>query len=276
MPNQSANPELATSFRWLVIVEAGVLAVAGIIPFFFPETALEEMPWESGPFNVRFIGAVYLSSLTAVLVWLTSFRWAPGRVALAMLSVFTGLVLAVSLGYTDRFDSAKLTTWIWFVLYFAIPIAAVYMYLRYRRLPPADADPTPPAWRTFLLIVAAVFGVYGLALLVAPTAFVDFWPWEVDAFHARLYSAIFLTLAVAAFTVSRIAARIELLLVGLTQVVLGAFAILGLLIVDRSEDTVDWAALGTWVWVGAFMVVFVSGIALVLRTRTAPSRPPPG
>jgi hypothetical protein len=274
MPNQSANPDLPVVFRWLVIVEAGVLAVAGIIPFFFPETALDEMPWESGPFNVRFIGAVYLSSLTAVLVWLSSFRWAPGRVALAMLSVFTSLVLVVSLADADRFDSVKLTTWIWFVLYVAIPIASVYVYLRYRRLPPVDPNPTPAAWRAYLLAAAAVFGAYGIGLLVAPSTLIEFWPWEVDAFHARLYSAIFVTLAVAAFTISRVAASIELLLVGLTQVVLGAFSILGLLIVNGSEDTVDWAALGTWVWVGAFAVILASGISLALRSRTTLQQPP--
>lgn len=257
----------------MVVVEAGVLAVAGIIPFFFPETALKEMPWESGPFNVRFIGAVYLASLTAVLVWLSSFRWAPGRVALAMLSVFTGLVLVVSLAYTDRFDSVKLTTWVWFVLYVIIPIASIYVYMRYRRLPPANPNPTPAAWRTYLLIAATVLGLYGLGLLAAPDTFIDFWPWEVDAFHARLYSAIFLTLAVAAFTISQVAASIELLLVGLTQVVVGMFSILGLVIVDGSEGTVDWSALGTWVWIGAFAVLLVTGLALLaMRYRTAPDR----
>jgi hypothetical protein len=245
-----------------------VLAVAGIVPFFFPETALEELPWESGPFNVRFIGAVYLASLTAVLFWLSSFRWAPGRVALLMVSVFTSLVLVVSLFYTDRFDSANPGTWIWFVLYLAIPAASIYVYLRFRSLPPADSHPTPPAWRTYLLVTAALLGAYGAGLLVAPETFADFWPWDVDAFHGRLYSAIIVSLAVAALAISRVAAPSELLLVGLTEVVVGVFAILGLVIVDGSEDTVDWSALGTWVWVGAWAVVLATGLALCLRSRT--------
>jgi hypothetical protein len=250
-----------------------VLAVAGIVPFFFPKTALEELPWESGPFNIRFIGAVYLASLAAVLFWQSSFRWAPGRVALSMVSVFTSLVLVVSLFYADRFDSANPGTWIWFVLYLAIPLASIYVYLRFRSLPPADSHPTPSSWRTYLLVTATLLGAYGVGLLVAPEPFTDFWPWEVDAFHGRLYSGIIVTLAVAALAISRVAAPTELLLVGLTQGVVGLFAILGLVIVDRSEDTVDWSALGTWVWVGAFAVVLVTGLALALRSwRLAANR----
>ena len=138
------NPALPPALRALIVVEAGVLAVAGIVPFFFPETGLRELPWESGPFNIRFIGAVYLASLAAVLFWQTSFRWAPGRVALLMVSVFTSLVLVVTLFYADRFDSTNPGTWIWFVLYVAIPVATGYVYLRLRNMPPAGARPTPP------------------------------------------------------------------------------------------------------------------------------------
>jgi hypothetical protein len=47
-----------------------------------------------------------------------------------------------------------------------------------------------------------------------------------------------------------------------------------LVIVDRSEDTVDWAAVGTWVWLGAFAIVLISGLALALRSR-ALGRPSP-
>jgi hypothetical protein len=251
------------------VIVAGVLAVAWIIPFFFPDTALEELPWDSGPFNIRFIGAVYLACLMAVLVSLSAFRWSPGRVILPMVSVFTGLILVVSLLYTDRFDSAKLGTWIWFVLYVIVPLSAIYVYLRFRSLPPADPSPTPAAWRTGLLLSAAVFGAYGIALLAAPETFTDFWPWEVDAFHGRLYSAIFITVAVAALAISRVAAPIELLLVGLTFLMGGAFSILGLVIVDGSEGTVDWSALGTWVWIGAFAALLVGGLALTLQSRAA-------
>jgi hypothetical protein len=257
-----ANPTMSDLFRRITIVEAFVLAVAGILPFFFPDTALDRWPWTSGPFNMRFIGAVYLTSLTAVLVLLSSFRWAPGRVALPMLVVFTNLVLIVSLVYVDRFDFGEFATWAWFVLYVVIPASANLHLWRYRDLPPAQPAPVSPGWRAFFLGAGSLYGAYGAALLVAPNALTDFWPWEIDAFHGRLYAAIFLTLGVAALTVSRVAARIERLIVALTMLTLGFFSILGLVIADASEDAVDWSAGGTWLWVGAFAVLVAAGAAL--------------
>ena len=271
MQSQESNPALPSLFRTVTTIEGFVLAIAGFYPFFFPHRALGDWPWLSGPFNMRFIGAVYLTSLVAVIVVLAVPRWAPGRVALPMLVVFTNLVLLLSLIYIGRFEFDRGGTWAWFVLYVVIPVSATYYWLRFRRLPPADPTPVPPAWRSYLLAAAAVLGLYGLGLLIAPNTLTDFWPWPIDDLHGRLYSAIFITLAVAALEVSRVAAPVELLLVGLTQFTLGFFSILGLVLADVSENTVQWSALGTWVWVGGFAVLLVAGAALVAQSRAAPS-----
>jgi hypothetical protein len=242
MVTEDSNPVLPPLFRAVTSLEGLVLAVAGF----------------------------YLTSLVAVLVVLTVPRWAPGRVALPMLVVFTNLILVLSLIYIDRFEFQRGGTWAWFILYVAIPVSATYYWLRFRRLPPADRTPVPAAWRSYFLGASVVLGLYGLGLLIAPNALTDFWPWPIDAFHGRLYSAIFVTLAVAGLTVSRVAASVELLLVGLTQLTLGFFSILGLVLADISEDTVDWSAIGTWIWVGGFGIIMVAGTALVVRLRAAP------
>jgi hypothetical protein len=270
LETEGRNPVLPSLFRAVTSLEALVLAIAGFYPFFFPHNALGKWAWVSAPFNLRFIGAVYLTSLVAVLVVLTVPRWAPGRVALPMLVVFTNLILVLSLIYIDRFEFQRGGTWAWFILYVAIPVSATYYWLRFRRLPPADRTPVPAAWRSYFLGASVVLGLYGLGLLIAPNALTDFWPWPIDAFHGRLYSAIFVTLAVAGLTVSRVAASVELLLVGLTQLTLGFFSILGLVLADISEDTVDWSAIGTWIWVGGFGIIMVAGTALVVRLRAAP------
>jgi hypothetical protein len=43
---------------------------------------------------------------------------------------------------------------------------------------------------------------------------------------------------------------------------------------DVSENTVDWSALGTWVWIGAFTVLLVAGAALVAQSRASPRTAP--
>ena len=267
MASEDRNPPLPSVFRAVTTVEGFVLAIAGFYPFFFPHDALGKWAWISGPFNLRFIGAVYLTSLVAVLIVLAVPRWAPGRVALPMLVVFTNLILLLSIVYVDRFEFDRGGTWAWFALYVVIPASATYYWWRFRSLPPADPTPVPPAWRSFSVAAAAILGLYGIGLLIAPSTLTDFWPWPIDDFHGRLYSAIFLTLAVAGLMVARVAAPIELFLVGMTQFTLGFFAILGLVFADVSEDTVDWSALGTWVWVGGFAVLLVAGAALVARAR---------
>jgi hypothetical protein len=262
---------LPSLFRAVTTAEAFVLAIAGFYPFFFPHNALGKWAWISGPFNLRFIGAVYLTSLVAVLIVLAVPRWAPGRVALPMLVVFTNLILLLSLIYIGRFEFDRGGTWAWFLLYVAIPVSATYYWWRFRDLPPADPTPVSPAWRSYFLAAVLVLGICGLGLLIAPRSLADFWPWPIDAFHGRLYSAIFLTLAVAAVTVSRVAAPVELMLVGMTQLTLGFFSILGLVLADVSENAVEWSALGTWVWVGGFGVLAVAGAALTTQARAAPS-----
>ncbi|HEX9661688.1 MAG TPA: hypothetical protein VGB27_05330 [Candidatus Binatia bacterium] len=109
--------------------------------------------------------------------------------------------------------------------------------------------------------------VYGLAQFFAPEFASAFWPWKIDAFHGRMYSAIFLTGAVGAFVLARAAAPIEYFTLGITYGVLGLFAIVGLVVVDASVRSVDWSAASTWVWVVAFAISLIAGVALMWYSR---------
>jgi hypothetical protein len=103
-------------------------------------------------------------------------------------------------------------------------------------------------------------GGYGLGLLLAPALFSAFWPWTIDDFHGQIYSAIFLTGAVAMFILSRAVAPVELLTVGLTQITLGLFAIAGMIIVDASVHKIGWSLPGTWMWLGMFALLVITGL----------------
>lgn len=54
------------------------------------------------------------------------------------------------------------------------------------------------------------------------------------------------------------------LLLGVTQSVLGLFAILGIVIVNASQHTVDWTQPGTWVWIGLFAILMLTGIVMTV------------
>src|SRR5207247_9478548 len=115
---------------------------------------------------------------------------------------------------------------------------------------------------------AVAIGVYGVAQLVAPEMTSAFWPWGIDAFHGQLYSAIFLTAAIALF-LSRGAAPIEYFTLCVTYAVLGFFAFLGFVIAAPTAHRVDWANAGTQLWLALFAAILLVGLALIWQSRLA-------
>lgn len=114
---------------------------------------------------------------------------------------------------------------------------------------------------------------YGLGLLVAPETLTRFWPWRIDAFHGRIYSAIFLTFAVGSLILSRRSARLELQAVGISRVVLGVLSVVGLILADGVVGTVDWGRPGTVIWTVGFVVMAAVGLAMM---STKPAGSPSG
>lgn len=263
MQAQNTNPGLSLLVRIFFGVVALVLIV-GIALFFVPELVTRRWPWALTPFNTRFLGAFYLAELAVVLVQLRVNRWSPGRLALPLALAFTGLVSLVSLLYLNQFDFQHRAVWTWFIIYLGSALVSALFLWQYRRQPiPEIAWPTSFNQRTYLQIEAILLGLYGLGLLLAPALFSAFWPWKLDNFHGQLYSAIFTTGALGVWLLSRRAAAVEYLAVGLAQLVQGLFAILGLSIVDMAVHKLNWAGPGTWLWIGLFALIFASGLSKI-------------
>ncbi len=267
MDTPDRNLGLTPLLRAVTFIEVVVLFGAGFGLFFLPDLARELWPWPPAPFNTRFLGSIYLTALLPVAVMLIAGRWAPARGVLPAIFIFTTIVLFVSVFNFDLLDFQRWSTHVWFVLYIILPINSAYHMGLYRRLPPAEPIPTPPAWRAYLLGVSIVLGLYSMALLIAPETFTGFWPWKIDAFHGRMYSAAFASGAVGAWVAARVAARIEFFTAGITQATFGLFSILGLVLVDAAVHRVDWSQPGTWVWVGAFAVMLIASIGMIGRVR---------
>ncbi len=262
MSQPSNNPPITGLFRVITSIELGVLGLTGVGLFFFPNTTRALWPWPVAPFNSHFLGAVYLASFAAIAVVLWGGRWAPARLGLWMLVVYTTPVLVVSFISLNRFDFRQWLTWGWFVLFIGIPLNSAYNLWLYRRLSPADPRPVPPVWRVYLAVQSALLTLYGCALLVAPATFTAFWPWHIDAFHGRMYCAMFLAGAVGSFLLLRGAAAVEILLLALAEGSFGLLAILGVVITDASQRRVNWSASSTWLWVGIFAILCFVGIGL--------------
>jgi hypothetical protein len=270
MDGVAGNPPITRLLWGLTAVEALVVAIAGGMLFFWPDLARTLWPWALTPFNTAALGAVYLGALVAIVALVAVGRWAPARLVVPAIGAFTGIVLVISLLYADRFDFTRWGTWLWFVLYLILPLNAAYHWWRARRWPPAAAPSVALGWRRVLWGLAAVAGLYGVALLLLPEAMTSFWPWRLDTFHARLYSAAFLSVAIMAALAVRSAGKVELLTAGLSFAASGGLTLLSVLLVDARQQTVNWSAAGTWLWVAAFAVLLGVGLETARQGWTRP------
>ena len=264
---QNTNPPLSPLVRLFAIMVTLIL-ITGSSLFLAPNLVGPLWPWELSPFNARFLAAFYLAEMVAIVMLITVNYWAPGRLILPLSLLFTTIVSIASVLHLDQFNRPPRATWAWFIVYVGSVVISAYFVWRYRRLSPADPTPIPQNWRLYLLGQAGVLGLYGVGLLTAPLTFSAFWPWPIDSFHAQVYSAIFITIAAGSLILSRAAAPVEWLTLGLVQAVFGLFAIWGVVIVDSMTHGVDWMLPGTWFWVGAFAALFIAGLALVWRAYT--------
>jgi hypothetical protein len=267
MQTLNDNPKITPLLVAVTAVEALVLYGTGIGLLFFTAVVSPLWPWALTPFNELLLGTVYSASLVATVALVIVRRWAPARVVVPMIFIFTSIVLVVCLIYIDRFDFSYWGTWVWFFLYITIPANALFHIWLYRNLNAFNPQPLPYLWRVACLVPTLLLGLYGLALLITPATFSGFWPWPIDEFHGRMYSVIYITPATGAALLLGAAASIELLTLGLTQVVGGIVPIVGLIIIDNKVNKVDWSAFGTWLWLGSFAVILLTGIGLVWHSR---------
>lgn len=261
-----ANPVVPSFLRLVVAVECSVVLVAGILLFFLPGLASDLWAWTIPPFNSRFVGAVYLAAyIPLVIFWLVP-RWSPGRLTLWMILTFTTLVMLAMLIHRDVFEWDRLGTFIFWPLYIFLPINSAIFLLRSKQSYITHGYDVPAALRMILLIFAFLGGGYGLGLLLAPEALTGFWPWNVDAFHGRMYAAAFVTPALTAWILASTRAHAaEYLSFGLNLVAGGFLPVLGTLWTNLqvpAERQISFSSIGTWIFIVFFLLTGLLGIIL--------------
>ncbi len=266
-----ANSKISPLLRFLTFIEVVVLFLAGFGLFFVPKLVQSLWPWELLPFNARFLGAVYAASCIAAIMQTAYARWSPARLVTPMIFIFTAVIIILSFVHVSQFDFQRWEVWVWFFLYIILPINAAYHLWLYRNLPPANSTPLASSTRNILSAETTVLGLYGLALIFIPSIAKMIWSWEIDTFHAQLYSVTFLTPALGAYVLTKGATKIEWQTLGLAQIVLGLFPIIGVIIVDMTVKRVIWFAPGTLIWLGLFTAILALGIWMLNKARKSNS-----
>ena len=269
--NSTANPPISTLLRRLTKIEVVVLFVAGPLLFFFPSLLLPLWPWQMLPFATVFLASVYSAAFVSTFIMVWSSRWSPARIVVPMIGIFTAVVLVVSFYYIDLLDLTNWVTWLWFLLYLILPINAFYHMWLYRDLPPINQGALPAGWRLCFQLLAAALGLYGLMMILLPELSTAFWPWPIDPFSSRLYSATFISPALAALYMLRGADQLEWITMGLTLFVLGTFSIVGIVWVDLAVQKINWADGGTWLWVALFGVIATIALGMIRKGVQPPA-----
>ena len=264
------NPPISTGLR--VAMAVAVLVVLGGGLLLFLPARVGRWVWPIGPFNSRFLGAIYLAELVGGAVLVVIGRQFPARVVIPVAWTFTGVVTVASFVNLGDFDFANRGPWLWFLAYVAFTALLPFYLGGLRRGP--QPPPTSPGWRRWFRFEGVVQSAYGVGLLLAPDPLTDFWPWRIDAFHGRIYSAVFLTFGVGSLLLAARSAPVEMRTIGVSRLVLGVLSVAGLILADARAGTVDWGAAGSVVWTAAFAGMAVVGALMMLRpaARPAPRR----
>ena len=264
MHSNEQNPPITNFLRRFTFVETMVLVVAGFGLFVMPQTFRPLWAWEIAPFSAAFLGAIYISAMVPIAQMYFMGRWSPTRVVLRAIFTFTFIVLLASLYHIESFDFSRPSVWVWFALYFALPASGGYHLWLYRSLPSDHLPSVPKRWGYILHVTAVMLALYGAGLILLPDMFSSLFPWKLDVFHSRLYSATFITGAVLMVSVAKVATRAEFLAAGMTEAMFGSFSILGLIIVDARVQKIDWTAVNTVIWLVLLGILALLGLAMIV------------
>ena len=171
----------------------------------------------------------------------------------------TGMILVLTVIHWPEFTADGLPHRpLWIFDYVVDPLLALVI------VPAAGLWPPRHGFRhrltPLLMVVAAVLGVLGLALLAIPDTVAAAWPWALPPLLGQLYACFFVTFAVGAMLAAR-----ESEAYAIRGFVLSTFTLMVLVLIvsmvhfDRFKSEPV-----TWLWFGAFAVgACAFGIALL-------------
>jgi hypothetical protein len=239
-----------------------VLALAGYVGIwgmFLPGDIVRALPFAVPPLHARFLGAMYLSGATFMILGMLAREWAEVRVVAPMIAIWTGTLGIVSLLHLEAFDWERIQVWIWFAAYIAYPIIAAWIAWKQRaRKTSASGPPLSPALRLYLTIQGGVVTLLALSLLLAPSALASAWPWSITPILAHIYGAPFLSYGLGSLHAARQRRWAEVRIAVYATLIFT----LGVLVASLLHRALfDFGGPAAWLWFGGFGLATL-GLAL--------------
>jgi hypothetical protein len=202
------------------------------------------------PLHARFLGSMYLSGATFMVLCLLAARWAEVRIVLPMIAIWTGMLFLISLLYLSEFNFGRPQPWIWFGAYLIYPLIALWLAWQRRTDDTTPIGVALPKWASvYLLIQGILTTLLGLALLFATGFMVQVWPWSITPLLAQLYAAPLLSYGIGSLLLARAQTWLQVR-IAVTAILVFA---LGVLIASFIHNQLFSAAnVSTWLWFGGF------------------------
>ena len=245
----------SSSFRaYFALVGLFALWV-GIWGYFVPAEVVRALPWPVPGLHARFIAAMYLAGLLAMLLALAAKTLAEVRIPVALAAIWTGMLLLVSMLHLEAFDFAKPQVWFWMGAYAVFPLWGAWLYFARGAGATATLRPADPV----LAAIGVVCLLLAAALLVVPAQVIAAWPWKLPPLLASIYAGPFVAYGACAFMLAR-EARPEARRIVLASML--AFAVLALVASFLHLPLFSFAGPSAWFWFGLFAA---TGALLALR-----------
>jgi hypothetical protein len=264
------------AMRTVFVVGSVLVFAAGFQLYVLTDHTDRFFAWTIGvPFTAAFLGAFYWTALVLAASSAREREWARVRVGVPGVALFVALTLIVSVVHVGSFHLhggsvvGRVGAWVWFAVYAIAPVGAFVALIAQLRAPgfdPPRRTRLPGPYRLALASHALVVLIVGGALMFAPNAIANVWPWALTPLTARAMAAWLLGLGVvlAQAVFEDAPERIEL--------AARSYAVLGLLelvAVARYASAVDWSEAAAWLYLAFLMTVVGVGVAGWAASRTS-------
>lgn len=182
----------------LIFLFVALQALELVVVFFQPTLVQMLVPWPATPLNARFIAALYVALGFGVLLCAFARGFRAVRIVLLGIGLATAMLFFITL---PRLGELRPFPFWWMLFYLVDPLLVAFTFWKvgWRDDGARGRNPFALLWFGHAVIMAAA----GLLLLLLPGTAIAVWPWSMTEPLAQLYSAFFLTLAIASWLAAR-------------------------------------------------------------------------
>jgi hypothetical protein len=205
----AALKPLVPGMRWLLLIAAVLVLLAGVQLFVFTERSSNYFAWTIvNPLAAAFLGASYWASVSIEALAGRQRVWANARIAVPAILVFTVLTLVATLLNLDKLHlgsgfsaGTRVVTWAWIAIYVLVPLLMLIVLAVQARTPGVDPPRLAVLPRSVCALLAAqavVLLALGVALFAVPAEAAAAWPWKLTPLLSMATGAWLISLGVAA------------------------------------------------------------------------------